>query len=695
MNEHQYREHVDREHLVEVLRRMVVAEVPSLAPTEVPRSACLSDELGLDSLRLASLFDAIRKQLGEVSLVPWFLAASQAGEDTLDNLAAHLARALPPRGVWPPPSLPLALGPDAGRAPWRDEEDAALGRPAVVPAFATLPQALVERAREAPHAIAYVVVNPDGTQNPIRRIDLLEGARRAAASLRRLGVARGDAVILCLDTSPSLLAAFYGVMLAGAVPALIEPPVGLARVAGWQERVGALLAVTGSRVLVVDDPLHSAAVEVATRAGGAAVRADELTEAPAGPASGAGDEAGSGGHDLAYLQLTSGTTAAPRAVMITHASVMANMRVFGLASGWTDRDLGVGWLPLHHDMGLVGTVLAPLLHGIPAVLLRPLSFLFAPSQWLWAIHHFRGTYSPAPNFAYELCVKRVAPEEIRGLDLGSWRFAYNGAEQVSAGTVARFDARFAPHGFRPEAMCPSYGMAECTLAAAVSVAGAPRVDRIARLPLGEAGRAEPSDEPQAIELVSVGRVLDGFAIRIVDESGAPLPERRQGEIELRSPSIARGYLGDAEATAETFGGGWLRTGDLGYLAEGELFITGRRKDLVIRGGRNHAPYDLETAAARVPGVRAGCVAAIGIASEERGTEEVVVVFETSVTDRAAWPALERAVIARVLDDVGLRPDHAVAVPPRSLPKTSSGKLMRPWIRDRVAAGAPFTTEEAR
>jgi acyl-CoA synthetase (AMP-forming)/AMP-acid ligase II len=690
------RERTERQQIVEALSGMVLAESPSLDPSAVHGSACLSDGLELDSLRLASLFATIRAEVGEASLVRWFLDASRAGRDTLDGLAEHLLTVLPQRGAWPPPSQPLALGPGAGHAPWRiardarEAPDAEPGTPVVVPAYASISEALLERAREAPLSYAYVVVEPDGTQRPIRRMDLLEGARRAAGALRRKGVAPGDAVILCVDTSPALLATFYGCLLVGAVPALLEPPVGLARVAGWQERAAYALAATGSRLLVVDDHLHPAAIEVASRAGGAAVRAGELTVAPAPPLG--SPRSTRGGQDLAYLQLTSGTTAAPRAVMVTHACLLANAAALGAASGWTDREVSVCWLPLHHDMGLVGTVLMPLLHGVPAVLLRPLSFLFAPSQWLWAIHHFRGTFSPAPNFAYELCARRIPEAELRGLDLGSWRLAYNGGEQVSAATLARFDARFAPHGFRPETMRPCYGMAECTLCATISVAGAPRVERIARLPLAETGRAEPSSDPQAVEVVSVGRPIAGFDVQIAGEDGAPLPERRQGEIWFRAPSVALGYLGDPDATLATFGGGWLRSGDLGYLAGGEIFVTGRRKDLIIRGGRNHAPYDLEAAAAGVAGVRAGCVAALGIASEERGTEEVVIVFETSLTERAGWPALEQAVIGRVFSVVGVRPDRAVAVPPRTLPKTSSGKLMRPWIRDRVASGAPFTTE---
>jgi fatty-acyl-CoA synthase len=579
------------------------------------------------------------------------------------------------------PAAPLQLGPGLGKHPLREPSVQDGDLP--MPELRSVTEALIARARATPERPAYLMLDMEDRPIVLTYAELLSAARRAAASLAARGVGRGHAVVLCMDTCPDLLALFYGCILLGAAPALIEPPLGLSRESEWPARLGRMLERSGAPLLVVEESLRDAARAAVASGGRAeAVSVDALEVGPEAPL---GELPGP--DEIAFLQFTSGTTSVPKGVQISHAALVANARALSGSGAWRSSDCMLGWLPLYHDMGLVGCVLTPMIAGCPGGLFSPLSFLFRPARWLWAMHYFRGTLSPAPNFAFQLCLKRVADEEIQGLDLGAWRIAYNGAEMVLPDTVARFFQRYAAHGFRASSMRPCYGMAEVTLiVSATPLDRPPRVDTISRAELAEDGRVtRAAAGPQAMQVVGVGRPVPGIELRIAGPDGAALPERRQGEIWVRGPSLFSGYVGLEEPVLEA--GGWLRTGDLGYLADGELFITGRIKDLVVKRGRNYAPYDLEVAAGRVPGVRGGCVAALGLPDAESGTESLVIVFETSVEEEARWGLLAQAVEKAVYDAVGIRPDRVVPTPPRSLPKTSSGKLMRPSVAAMVQSGA--------
>ncbi|MNT00201.1 putative ligase [compost metagenome] len=325
-------------------------------------------------------------------------------------------------------------------------------------------------------------------------------------------------------------------------------------------------------------------------------------------------------------------------------------------------------------MGLIGGLLMPLFCGNPLVLLSPQSFLLDPKRWLWAIHRRRATISTAPNFAYQLIAARIADEELQGLDLSCWRLALNGAEPVSPTTMDAFAARLAPHGFAPNALSPVYGLAEVALGAVFPDLGrGPRLDRVDAEVLSGDRRAQPAADGPAF--ASVGRPLPGFDVRVAGDDGLALSERQVGEIQLQGPSVMAGYLDAPEATEQAFQDGWLRTGDLGYMADGELFIVGRSKDVILKGGRNYAPQDLERAAEQVPGIRKGCVIAFGVADAALGTEVVVLVCE-SKEPPDAHDALAKAVQRRVAEAVGLQPDTVTVVPPGTVPKTSSGKLQR-------------------
>ena len=349
----------------------------------------------------------------------------------------------------------------------------------------------------------------------------------------------------------------------------------------------------------------------------------------------------------------------------------------------------VSWLPLYHDMGLIGCWMGSLYFGLPLVLMSPLSFLARPSRWLWAIHRHRGTLSAAPNFAYELCVNRIPDEEIEGLDLSSWRMALNGAEPVSPEAVRRFLERYARYGFQPGAMSPVYGLAENSLAVAFPPHGRPPlVDSIGREPFQDAGRAVPAapDDPRALRFVSCGVPLPDHEIRIVDDAGREVGERQQGRLEFKGPSATSGYFRNPEATAKLLRGEWRDSGDLAYVAGGEVYITGRVKDVIIRAGRNLYPHELEGAVGEVPGVRKGCVAVFGSPDPATGTERLVILAETREEEGEVRERLRQAIQDATVDLLGTPADDVVLAPPQTVPKTSSGKIRRAASREIYESG---------
>jgi len=577
-----------------------------------------------------------------------------------------------------------ALRPDPGRHPAREAAPRRPRRARCAP-VATLRDALLDRAARAPDAAAFYLFDLEDRLATLTCGELLTLATRVAGGLRERDLAPGDRVLLCFDTAAELLAAFFGCVVAGAVPALVEPPSLQGRAAGWRATLEERRRLLGARALLLDDRLKPQVPEDGECRGLTVLgpadfppRADPLPAAATNPRS------------PAFLQFTSGTTKQARAVMVHHGPLFSNARSIAEVSAWSEDDLVVSWLPLHHDMGLAGLTIAPFLHGLPVALLPPLAFILRPSRWLWALHYFRGTVSGGPNFAYHLLATRTTPAELAGLDLRSWRLAYNGAEMIQPATLRRFQERFGPHGFGAGCMVPVYGMSEMVVAATFPVHGVrPRLDTIDREILAAEGRAVPVAEtsPRALTLVGVGPPLPGHEIAIVDAAGSALPERHQGQVRLRGPSVTAGYFDAPESTARVFGGGWLATGDLGYLADGELFVCGREKDLIIRAGCNYHPHSFEAAAASVPGVRAGGVAAFGAADGATGSEEVVIVFETDLAGDEGRRQLCRQVEAAVFDQLAIRPARVIPVPPRTLPKTSSGKLARAAVRRCYQGGA--------
>jgi acyl-CoA synthetase (AMP-forming)/AMP-acid ligase II len=502
-----------------------------------------------------------------------------------------------------------------------------------------------------------------------------ERARAVAGALQERGLAPGQRVAIVLPTGPEFYDAFFGAILAGLVPVPLYPPVRLGRLEEYHERTAAMLRACGARLVLTDRRVRRLLGEATARAGGvacelvAALEARRPRPVPLAP------------DDVAFVQFSSGTTVAPKPVQLTHRQVLANVAAIrgAILEAWPEgpelTHVGVSWLPLYHDMGLVGAVLVALSRPGELVLIPPELFVARPAVWLRAISRWGGTTSPAPNFAYALCAERIRDEELVGVDLSSWRIALNGAEPVTPAVLERFIERFAPYGLRPEALTPVYGLAEATLAVTFS----PLRERFrhrcfARDALVREGEARPAASGQP--LASLGRPLPGFDVRIAADCGEPLAEGRLGRVLVRGPSVMQGYQGLPEATAAALRGGWLDTGDTGFLHGGELYLYGRTKDLLVLRGRNHAPQDVEQALDDVPGVRAGCSAAVGLLAADGAGEELVLFVERVRDAQVPDAVLSERVRRRVLERTALAPAAVHVLEPGTLPRTSSGKIRR-------------------
>ena len=549
----------------------------------------------------------------------------------------------------------------------------------------TLLDVLRWHAQRDPDRVHVVLRLDDDHERRLTYGELWAAAGGVAAGLRARGVEPGTSVALMLRTEPDFFSAFFGVLLAGAVPVPIYPPARPGRLEEYASRQVKILDNAQARLLVTFPEVERVAGLLRPRVRSLAA----VTTVPALTAAGAPTPPEVGTDDTALIQYTSGSTGDPKGVRLTHANLLANIRALGIGLGVRPDDVCVSWLPLYHDMGLIGMWLGSLYHGVPVVILPPLAFLARPARWLRAISAHRATISAAPNFAFDLCVKRIPDDELAGVDLASWRLAMNGSEAVSVETLERFARRFAPCGFRAAALCPVYGLAESSVGLTLSPPGrGARVDRIRRATFESARRAEPAapEDSAPLAFVSCGAPLPAHVVRIVDAAGAELPDRVEGRVQFRGPSVTAGYFRNPAATAEVLHQGWMDSGDLGYLAGGELYVTGRRKDIIIKAGRNLYPQEVEELVGGVTGVRKGCVAAFGVGDPAIGTERLVVVTETRVTAPPARAALESAVRERVVDALGLPPDTIVLAAPGSVLKTSSGKIRRSATREAYLGG---------
>ncbi|HYZ92041.1 MAG TPA: AMP-binding protein [Actinomycetota bacterium] len=539
----------------------------------------------------------------------------------------------------------------------------------------SVPEALRRAARSN---AGITIVNRQLNEHRLRYDDLLDQARRVAGSLRADGIDRGDRVCILGPTTADLVATLYGTWMAGAVPVVLSLPRRMSELDAFIQDVGRRVEQTEASVLAVSDLFLEQAPDL--HVGAKVVSIEGLACSEHAPA----DAADPAPDDLAYLQFTSGTTARSRAVALTHGHLISNLHAAGeLADVDPATDVFVSWLPLFHDMGLIGMLLGSVVFGTDLVLIPTEEFLGRPGVWADAMSAYRGTLTASPNFGYGLAARDLAAKP-RALDLSSWRLAANGAEPVDIETITKFGEVVALYGFGSNAMCPMFGLAEATLAVSLSRTDEPVavqwVDREALETRAEVRTVAP-DAPGARSFVACGHPIPGHEITILDSDGNEAAPSAVGEICFRGPSVMSEYWRDPEATAEVLRDGWLHTGDLGFWGEHGLVVCGRKKDMIILGGRNLYPEDYEFHAEQVPGVRKGNVIAFAIPERERMVvvcESTVALEEASGVARTALETLRR-VLPR-------GPEEVVLVSPGTLPKTSSGKRQRGTCREQYSSG---------
>ena len=516
--------------------------------------------------------------------------------------------------------------------------------------------------------------------------DLIATAVRQANGMLAWGLQPGEFVGIMLPTGREFFEAFFGTLVAGGIPVPMYPPVRLSQLEEHLRRQAGILRNSEAALLLVPSEgkaltsLFGSQIECLR---GVSTVEDMRGSSASSPAVQRYPD------DLAMLQYTSGSTGDPKGVMLTHANLLANIKAMGEAIDASSKDVFVSWLPLYHDLGLIGAWFGSLYHAIPVVIMSPLRFIVRPESWLWAIHRNAATLSAAPNFAFELCVNKIKDTDIEGLDLSSLRMVANGAEPVSVETIRKFTERFGSYGFRPEAMTPVYGLAECSVGLAFStVSQKPIVDLVDRTALQKNEFAAPADstESHPMSFVSCGTPLNGHQIRIVDELDHELPERHQGRLEFKGPSATQGYYRDPEKTNAIIRDGWRDSGDLAYIADGNLFLTGRTKDIIIKGGHNIYPQEIEEAVGNLPAIRKGCVVAFASTDIDSGTERLIVVAETRSTDPSKYAELEHEVGQTVSDILGMPADRVIIAAPHAVPKTSSGKIRRSTTRELYDSG---------
>ncbi|MBC7544107.1 MAG: fatty acyl-AMP ligase [Candidatus Sericytochromatia bacterium] len=559
----------------------------------------------------------------------------------------------------------------------------------------TLVDLLRLRATGQPDQVAYTyLLDGDTEEAHLTYGELDTQARRIAAELQRLAKP-GDRALLLFPPGLAFAAAFFGCLYAGVIAVPVYPPhpaklsQDLTKLVALSGRAKPTIVLTVGFIAGLAEDLFAEAPSLQALHW---VVVDDLTT---GEDSWLAPDITA--ETLAFLQFTSGSTAAPKGVILTHGNLLHNEAMIRASFQHSAETIVVGWLPLYHDMGLIGNMLQPMYLGVPCILMSPIDFLQKPFRWLQAISRYKATTSGAPNFAYDLCIRKVKPEQLATLDLSTWTLAYNGAEPLRAETMRRFAEAFGPSGFKPEAFFPCYGLAEATLiVTGDDKASWPQTRWVSASALErhQVIAAEP-DSAEARELMSSGHAWLGQQVVIVDpDTSRRCGDATVGEIWVQGPSVAQGYWEQPEESerafqaklADTGDDPFLRTGDLGFFDGDQLYVTGRLKDLIILQGRNHYPQDIErTIEQAVPGLRPGCVAAFAV--EIDGQERVVVVAEVdpamadSITD---LPGTVRQVVTAGHD---LRVHETVLVESRSIPKTSSGKIQRHACRTAFLAGS--------
>ncbi len=550
--------------------------------------------------------------------------------------------------------------------------------------FSTVAEAVAQTGTRFPKS-GYTFQNMKGEEVSYPYTEVEDLTARRAAALQAKGLKKGDTIGLIVIEPEDFVLTFLAALRVGVIPVPLYPPMSFSALDAYEERTRKVLSTSDAKYLVVSDKLKnivwSQVDQVETLRG--LIVVETLREAQGQPV-----YPEISPEDTAFLQYTSGSTSDPKGVVVTHAGLVANAHAI-LADhlGFDETDVAVAWLPLYHDMGLIGFVISTLLHGMSSVFIPTMRFIKRPKVWFDAITKYKGTVSFAPNFAYALVSKKAREADLERWDLSSMKAFGCGAEPIHPDVADAFIEKFsASTGMDPNAFLPAYGMAEATLCMSLKPLGTPyKVHNVDAERFAEDGTCEPPVEGRPfLRHVSCGTTFPHHDLCAKSEDGRRLPDGVEGELCFKGPSVTPGYLNNPEATAASFKDGWLHTGDLGYMLDGEVYVTGRMKDLIIINGRNIHPQAIEWAAADVDSVRKGNVIAFSVPGEN--SEELVVTLETKAEGEEAHEAIREAVAHAVRKEIGSPPADIVCLAPGSLPKTSSGKLQRRKARQLYLTG---------
>ncbi|MFW2440057.1 MAG: AMP-binding protein [Arenicellales bacterium] len=636
------------------------------ASLSITLDSTFETDLGLDSLARVELISRVEKEF-KLALPEQVFAEVETVRDLLDAL--HGA-----------PELQSKLS-------MTEMPTVEMGKISTLPDEAqTLIDVLDWHLAHHPDRHHIQMYQDEGNGETLTYRQLKAGAIKVAGGLQQLGLEPAGPVSIMLPSGPDYFFSFFGILMAGGIPVPIYPPVRLSQLEDHMRRHSRILSNCGASILITVTEARGVAQLLKSQVPKLQhiVTVSKLSKSDQVPSLPTLNK-----DDIAFIQYTSGSTGNPKGVVLTHANLLSNIRAMGQAIEVNSEDIFISWLPLYHDMGLIGAWLGSMYFALLFVVMSPLSFLARPERWLWAIHRYRGTLSASPNFGYEYCLKRINEEDLKGLDLSSWRAAFNGAEAVSPDTLQEFIQHFARFGFNDNAMMPVYGLAESSVGLAFPPVGrGPLIDHIDRITFMDTGEAKPveDEDKNALRFPSCGVALARHQLRVVDPTGHELTERQQGQLQFRGPSSTSGYYRDTEKTQSLFDGDWINSGDLAYIANGEIYLTGRTKDIIIRAGRNIYPDELEQAVGNVPGIRKGRVVVFGSKDERSGTERLIILTETREKDHAEREKLHSQISKLATDLTGTPPDQIILAPPGTVLKTSSGKIRRSASREIFEKG---------
>ena len=541
----------------------------------------------------------------------------------------------------------------------------------------TFSERLQSHLHQTPERVAVTLQFANLPDLPISYSQLLRGAQGFSASLKKEGVAPGEVVLLILRHGEELIYSYFGAIIHGAIPSVMSFLTEKLSPERYRADLSTLISVTRPAAIVTYGEFVDEVREALK--GGDSVRAVIVAESV--PAEKVNISSWSGlkrkPEDIALLQHSSGTTGLQKGVALSHQAVFNQLDAYSKVLGLNEKDVIVSWLPLYHDMGLIAGFLLPILYGIPLVLISPFDWVRAPYRLMQSVSKYKGTLSWLPNFAYNFCAQKIRDRHLEGVDLSTWRAVINCSEPVRWESHLAFQEKFQAYGLPESALHSSYAMAENVFAVTQSTLGSkPRVEVIEWEAFMMERVVRDASEKASVTVMSSGHALPNVQIKIVDEKGNELPERVIGEIALKSDCMLTGYYNRPDATEKAFVDGWYVTGDYGFISGGEIFVSGRKKDMIIVGGKNVYPQDLEMLSYEVPGVHAGRSVAFGLFDEEQGTEEVVIIAEADSDDEAKNQKIAELIRQHVTKNSAIALRHVKVVGPKWILKTSSGKTAR-------------------